>query len=66
VKNSFDAHKDRIDQIEQTFVDIINEVESINVQYISVMNQMAEIQQRQQEVLIGKRNINCLSCAADP
>lgn len=34
VQQSFEAHQQRIQQIEYTFVELINEVETLNMQYI--------------------------------
>ncbi|CDW76177.1 UNKNOWN [Stylonychia lemnae] len=66
VKDAFETQMKRIEQIEENFVQIINEVESISITQTIATQKMDEIHQRQQEVLIGKRNVNCLSCAQDP
>eukprot|EP00347_Sterkiella_histriomuscorum_P003679 403363358 len=66
VKEAFEGQTKRIDQIEENFIQIINEVEGLNMKNQMQIMQIQDIHSRQQEVLIGKRNVNCLSCAQDP
>ena len=66
VDDEFEQHKKRIDLISQHQ----NKVEMSMAKVITSSNAFQEkldnIYDRQAEVIIGKRNTNCLSCAEEP
>ena len=65
VKEAVDTSNMRIDGLEATFVQILNDIENVNRQQQIQSHFITELANKQQEVSIGKRNINCLSCTPD-
>lgn len=54
-----------MEQLEQTFVKLIDEVESINKMGIINHKKLEELLMLGVETAIGKRNVNCLTCSPD-
>ncbi len=65
MNRGFEDANSRVDQVEQTFLKIIDEMEQINQQTQINAQHINEIASYQREVSIGKRNVNCLSCSPE-
>ena len=57
--------EDRVKQMESSFIQVIEEVEQLNKQNLINQHTMTQLAGVNQEVSIGKRNINCLSCSPE-
>ena len=65
VNRGIEEANSRVDQVEQTFLKIIDEMEEINRSNQINTQHINEIASYQREVSIGKRNVNCLSCSPE-
>lgn len=66
VTTDFDAQSKRINKVEKEIGGLDRVLEAVNLLSETLQVKIQQMEESSKEVLIGKRNVNCLSCAGEP